>query len=205
MTQEFPIPVVAVVVALCAFGILILVFGGRLTPRGARPIPLALWVIPASLSGGPPGLPAPPSTCILPAPIGDSPQSVALGESIVLVGVDAPPGTDVTGASVEFLARQIVPASAYAGCAALLPRYTGTMDGWQAVQLSGWELSMPILGLQPGKTLELIVQPPRPEPVPVYYLWRINVTYRIGPESDARHSYVLGTIAPPSVITGRAR
>jgi hypothetical protein len=212
VTQEFPILVIEVVVGLvglCVFVILILVFGGLLTPPSGRP-PLALWVVPASLSSGQSGVPAPPSTCILPVPPGDSPQAVALGESIVLVGVDAPPRTIVTGASVELLARRIVPDRAYAGCAALLPRYTGTMDGWQAVQLFGGELSAPIGGLQLGRTLELIVQPPRPEPVPVFYLWRINVTCRVGPVPNARQSYVLksyvlGTIAPPSVITGRAR
>jgi hypothetical protein len=210
VTQEFPtLVIVAVVVSLCAFVILILLSGGLLTPNGERP-PVALRVVPASLSGGQPGVPAPPSTCILPAPPGDFPRSVALGESIVLVGVVAPPGTIVTGASVELLASRIVPDRVYAGCAALLPRYTGTMDGWQAVQIFRGELSAPIGDLQLGRTLELIVQPPRPEPVPVYYLWRINVTGRVGPvpgagQSYVLKSYVLGTIAPPSVITGRAR
>ena len=185
------------IAAIGVFAALILIFGALLVPQLGAPPPLALQVVPAGLSSGSP--PAPPSTCILPATSEESPQYTAVGESQVLVSLHVSSGTNVTGATIELLAWQAVPESVYATCASTLPHYAGTPSGWQIVRLPVRGSTVPIYGLRPDRTLELIVQPPLGRTfVPVYYLWQINVTYRVGSESGTWPSDLFATVAPPA-------
>ncbi len=199
----------ALIAAVVAGAAVILILGGKLTPVSTNHVnpPLVLQVFPV-ISSWPPLVPS--SGCPFPPGAGMVDHGhVAENESPVKMRVTVTSGTKVTGATIEVLGDEAYLPSLYATCARTLPRFTGTPNGWQVVQLPTGPSTVPIphvsipdvsfLHIRLSRTFNLVVQPPSGQMFAgVEYVWLINVTYKGRDGSGMYSSSLFVTLAPPS-------
>jgi len=180
--------VVGFIVAILAIGIII--------PMETHGPPLTIEVVPVPI-GWPPL--APSSACALPPQLTGMIQGhIAENESAVRVRIAITPEIKVTGVTIEAMEGEPYLASVYAACASTLPRYTGTPNAWKVIRLpEGFPSApIPIPGLQPGKTFNLIVQPPLYQMSAEAYIWRIVVTFTGPTGMDTYFGDWFATLAP---------
>jgi hypothetical protein len=185
----------ALVAAIVIIAVIVLTRGSStfIAPTSPPPV-LARPEISVS-PGFPGGVPISAWTSACGVPTADSSHQ-AVNESPVVVQLTLPPGSTVTGTSLELTDRQTVSAGVSMACAGIEPRYTGIPSGYHVVRLPAHGSAVSLSAFNPGKRYLMLVQPPPGKrSADVNYVWKIKVTYKWQSESTAGFSALFATLA----------